>query len=641
MSIAKRLTLCNWMRLRGTQQLRLESKVYAVVARHESDPDRSNFLGKTALVEAFRFAYFGKHRHRTEDEWITKGESEGSVGVEHDDGFFVARSRVRGKSTKLSAGWSDARVPPATGDEAQALIERYLGLTLRDFDASAFLNERGIAKMVLADPADRMAVVEAWLELAPLKAAEAYVSLQLGQAATEVDCVAQEILGVARRRSTIRTSEQLLLDIQGAENRIIIARNAGKLASADVRSARDLRASMGKVEEHARLRAEGQELLSGSNAPPSNLAAREVDHVQANALFHEASRDEQAKRKLAMAEFDGVCPVAGIACPAREEINGRAVENAAMHAEAHLRLAESKVKLQAVVERLEYARKLAAGEASRVARVDAIQKRMVALEAEVDADQGELRVVVDQEGAQRRVTTAAVESAEAQLTLRRAHDDLDLHASLDQQRDAMVQRLEAAEKVLATWREAALVLGPRGAQRAVAEPFLSSIEDGANEALAEAGVGLKVAIQWEHEGKDAAKSCAACGHPFPATLRAKQCAKCGEARGKNLVNRLDFDFSNRSAGAEDMWGIALQLAACAWLRAGRHASLESAFLDEPLAHCDRAHRRMMTKAFVTMLGRFGIRQAFVIMHSADVAAFPGVITITGRHDGTSTVEVTS
>ncbi|MGA7123734.1 MAG: hypothetical protein WBY94_26755, partial [Polyangiaceae bacterium] len=62
-------------------------------------------------------------------------------------------------------------------------------------------------------------------------------------------------------------------------------------------------------------------------------------------------------------------------------------------------------------------------------------------------------------------------------------------------------------------------------------------------------------------------------------------------------------------------------------------------LDEPLAHCDRAHRRSLSRAFATMLaGRFGARQAFVIMHSPEASGFPATIRVTGREDGSS-VEV--
>ncbi len=65
--------MTNFACYRGEHVLGLEAKTYAIVARKHDDPERSNFLGKSSLMEAIYFALYGEHRHRFEDDWITRG----------------------------------------------------------------------------------------------------------------------------------------------------------------------------------------------------------------------------------------------------------------------------------------------------------------------------------------------------------------------------------------------------------------------------------------------------------------------------------------------------------------------------------------------------------------------------------------
>jgi DNA repair exonuclease SbcCD ATPase subunit len=154
-----RLHFKNWGPFKGDHVLLLEPTFYAVTARLENDRERSNFLGKTSLLEAIRFALFGEHRHRLEDSWITDGESDGLVGIELDARFSILRKRVRGKSTKLQA--FEYGEKEAVGDEAGDLIQRWLGLGEEDFDACHLAQGRASA-FVTGDSSWRTERVVAW-----------------------------------------------------------------------------------------------------------------------------------------------------------------------------------------------------------------------------------------------------------------------------------------------------------------------------------------------------------------------------------------------------------------------------------------------------------------------------------------------
>jgi hypothetical protein len=127
--------LVNWGCFKGEHVLDLDAIPYAVVATREGDPERSNWNGKTMLLEAIPFALYGVHRHRLEEGWISKGEVESSVTLMFD-GWTVCRFRVPGKGTQLEVRMYNRDLKPEfrgdefKGDEAQRKIEELVGLGL-------------------------------------------------------------------------------------------------------------------------------------------------------------------------------------------------------------------------------------------------------------------------------------------------------------------------------------------------------------------------------------------------------------------------------------------------------------------------------------------------------------------------------
>jgi DNA repair exonuclease SbcCD ATPase subunit len=635
--ILKDIVLRNWMCFRGEHHLHLEPKAYAVLGRQGQNVERSNFMGKTALVEAVRFAYFGEHRFRTEDAWVSEGEAEGGVQLLHDDGFLVSRIRVRGKRTTVRAGEKNG--PFATGDEAQALINKHLGLTLADFEASAYVRAREVARLVNDDPAERMRMVEAWLRLAPLKAAAKYNEGRLGSALGVVDLAAARLLEVATARNALEPAESaaILLEKHGA--RLRECEVLTELLREEDRQAAALTQMQAYHFQRDKARAQVEELAAAHGPrPASDLKSLSAAMVAAASAYNKARDQEAQDAEVADGEFDGACPVAAMQCPARDTINAGRVAASARHVVSSARLKAAHEALEAAREALE-----AAQEEHRTWELTegVLQEKRVYV-AELE------KFVTDKPAVARPRASIAAEWDAVNELSRNARDgaeaarrDLATHARLDKVQARLEKDLEAANARLNALRTAALVLGPRGAQRRVAEPFLRAVEAGANAALAEAGVDLRVRVAWEHEGKEPASACGACGHPYPASARPKECSRCGAERGKQVVNRLDFEFSDRSDGAEDMWGVAVQMAATEWLRRARGSQLECAFFDEPWARLDVAHRRAMTRAFVHMQRHFGLRQSLVISHSPEAAGFPGIIVVTGLGPKSSKVEVVS
>lgn len=634
----------NWLCFRGRHTIHLEPRAYAVVAQAEDDPERSNWQGKTAFVEAMRFALYGEHRHRLENGWITRGEKGGSVTLTFDTGFLVERKRQRGESTQLTA--INAAGTMATGPMAQKLIDQVLGVGARDFMATAYFAQRDTARLVTVPAGKRMEVVGEWLRLAPVLAAEEHNAAKLRAAADAADRLRASI--AAHKDAEVRelagsTHEAITNEAHVLRNERSASRTEQESLELALRAVdafdrvRDLRG------EYERLVEEGKALAEsiGSAFDPHEAELQRLEAEQAvrtaNSRHAVVLALYEQRAELARGEFSGTCPVAGIACPAKDAINASTKANA-------LLLEESQDFLCAARE--DYGKKeekyrAVAGEINRHAGLVGLRERATSLREQIKAAKGEWRdPCVSREELQRqwREERDRGDAKARELHVLLARVERAVAAAM--QRDKLEVELEGVERSLGTLREAAQVLGRNGVRRRIAEPFLRQLEAGANEALAACGVQLSVKVLWEHEGEDRAKACALCGHPFPDTAKAKQCARCQAPRGKNIVNRLEFELSDQSTAAEDLAGITLQLAARSWLMQDRGSALELVVLDEPLAHCDRAHRRQLTRAFVAMLaGRFGARQAFVISHSPDTqGAFPGTLRIIGGPQG-SHVEV--
>ncbi len=98
------IRLRNWMCFGGDVAIEdLPASPIAVVARFADDRERSNWAGKTAFLEAIRWALLGAHRKRTDDGIIFHGASAARVELVFDGPLplSVVRSRPRGGPTLL------------------------------------------------------------------------------------------------------------------------------------------------------------------------------------------------------------------------------------------------------------------------------------------------------------------------------------------------------------------------------------------------------------------------------------------------------------------------------------------------------------------------------------------------------------
>jgi DNA repair exonuclease SbcCD ATPase subunit len=627
-----RIRTKNWMCFRGEHVLDLRPGAYAVVARAEDDADRSNGSGKTALLEIVLHALEGEHRKRTEDEWITRGESSGENELTLSNGARILRSRSRGKRTTLyyfPAGGGQ----PAMQDEAQRLIRELVGLSADDFRATCYLGQRQTARLVLAKSEERMSVVSSWLRLAPLERCE-------DAARTRASALAQrlQVVDVQRaqyRESLANASEDALQDaLSLADNEGARANDRVTALTEEISSNAERVVAQRASQEYDEVVAEGTRLRADYEARDVGSLEKKLAEVErrldvARSDFQAYSRDKSTKAVLARGDFDGRCPVAEIRCPATREINAQRVRNKRLFADATERAATADaVLIEVTGESTSLAAEIQAAERIHV-RLTALREQASRLK-ERRGGKGpqpeDPQVLRDALGKAQEALRMALERVAA------AREALRLSREVRTRLEALDAEATRLGDDLATAREAVVVFGKSGAQRRVAESAMAEIEDGTNAILSACGVDLTVRVTWSREGQGLARACDACGHPYPASARAKSCDRCHAGRGPQLIHRCEFELSDQSGGLEDLAGVGLQLSAATWLRRERDIAWSTALVDEPFGALDRANRRALGSHLAAMLsGRYGFEQSFVVAHSPDVlAAMPNCVEIVRR-----------
>ncbi len=621
--IISKIKISNFGCYAGDHELYLDPTIYAIVARHEQDPERSNFLGKSTLLEAIDFALYGRHSHRLEDGIITIGTTVSSVELVFDDGSSILRGRKIGNSTKLY--WNPAQGTSCMGDAAQKIINQVIGLSPDDFLATCYFEQRQVARFILASPQERTSIVVGWLGLELVERAESLVRTKSSELQNQIsfcDLVVNDNkrvmeaaflqLGLSNDNSR---DELVVLEQEATKAESLHQKVYDELREQEVQSQQWAKA-FADAEQYDTVVAKGQELaveLRKLQVP--DIIPLHDDLVARAAVLVEARTKLLGLQKVVKGEFDGRCPVAPLECPARAQINNLGIQATRAAQKARDIVTEA---LEAKTE----ATNLYGAAEDMVARKQKLETQLEGLRTRAQELRGSKKLVQDKK--KPADMTARMEATHEDL-LRATRRTTVVKQAL-QQYDQAEQKWQNARKqridfehLLETHQEMTAILGKNGAQRRIAESTLQFIESEANAFLSDAGVDLSITILWSRDGQGWATSCEKCGQSFPTSTKVRECTKCKTVRGPKIISKLDIELSARSGAAEDLAGIAIQLAASCWLRNERSASWSVCMLDEPSAQLDRAHRRAITAALPRMLQRAGFQQAFIISHSPDMA----------------------
>lgn len=619
----KGLRITNFARFRGDHEMDLSAGVHAIVAALGTDPNRSNWLGKTSLLTAIRWALFGEltDAWKTVDSAISDGEKSMGVDVELTDGTFVSRTKLRGQSAQLKVIVNTPNGEKMLAqDVAQAEVCRRLGSTLKDFDATVWMGQKSMARLLRMDPAERTTVVNDWFGLQKLVVAAEIVARKY----TETDrryFEERTKLGLASD-AAVGDREQLVRSVLDARLKV----QQAKLKISENQRARlahdkwETLAALVKRRDRAATEAEAIEAEQPKvvTVDSVNVARTMVETCRADLAA--ALKERKRLEELARGQFDGMCPVVCAECPVADKVVSQKEAIATLLGAARVAFVTADEALTSnamTLAKLEDQRKVFvdwerrlrdAMAATKALEADGTIPKVLGPEPESVGVDPDLEVLI-------RAETAAANALAAHET---AVSDVEKY-------QAEVDRITKSRELL---RIAMRILGKGGAQRRIATRNLEAIEKMANAVLDRAGVDLKVTIEYGRELQEVATICD-CGTAFARSTKERVCATCGAARGKKRDEKLYIRTSSVSGATEDLAGVAIQMAAARWRRLATGGEWSVVALDEPFGALD-AHNRLAMAKTLAALASDGFEQAFVVAHSSDVLeALPHRIRITG------------
>lgn len=640
----------NWLRYKGRQRRKFRQDFYGVTCRWKHNADRSNMGGKSAFMEGVRFALNGNHRKDTEDEWIFYGAEEGGVTLWlqeiPDIGICIKRTRILGKSTQLivELDYGGAK-ETKKGKEAQEYIDKTIGLSPDDFDSSSYFGQKMMSRFITDVAGKRMDIVVGWLGLGPLENAYDLVGEDLAEVVKEIaeleankrtclDLIKQVTEPLGQVGNALQMVEVLDHEIVDLEAKLLEAKKTLQLFMDQGKAEFQAKQDFADAKEYHRIVQEGKALRRKIDGYSGDLVGNDFitkskkkrDELQKE--IGVARANLATKRELAKGDFDGVCPVGGIECPVKKELNKDRPESRRLlvHAEG---VAQSLMKKD--------------GELRDQINADAARQKMY----EEDSTERERLLkeaakykpaadrVLEEREPDEEISTTDEDTLKAHENCMTIKQELTQHQTgrdLVEKQVALFEKVDKKLVVLRTraqlLREAHHIFSKGGAQRQIAMGVFGQIERGANLALSKCNIDLQVKVSWERETGELAKTCIDCGNAFPKSRKEKICSLCGATRGIHFEHKFEVIPSDRSGGAEDLGGIVVQLSAAEWLRRARESGWAVAFLDEPFAHLDKEHSRSLAGHLPGLLRHFGFQQAFISAHSASVmAAMPAMVEI--------------
>jgi DNA repair exonuclease SbcCD ATPase subunit len=647
MARIERIKLSGWMPFASEHDVALPAGPIAVVATYRSNPRRSNWAGKTSLIEAVTWCLFGSHRKRLDDGVINNSCDECIVELDLGDGVIARRSRKRGSSTvfTITVDGESRR-----GSAAQQLLVERLGVTLEDYEATVSFRQDDIESIVGLRAGMRREIISTWLRLERWTHAAKKASERSRKALQRLGELRAARTTLAATHVSVDTTERMrgeqIADDLDDALRKLRARAAEidrELAGSDAVDELER-----QLQELARLRATIAELRPQllSRAP----VQREFDQASdalgaaASALDAATKRDAEILR-IRSREFDGLCPITCKSCPVADEVQAEVASSATLRAAAmseRERATAAKRAAEGVVERLR----------SRLRTLDQVAGSYnAAMERgkELRALVGD-RSIADVEAA--RVALVRLRERKSEIAVeieQHVREQAKVLAVLDASKRTSAELARLDLELVAAEREVRIsalmvrALGPTGVPARIARAHIETLESSANELLVDSGLSLEFA--WERATKDRTPTCIECGHIYVGQ-RDKKCPHCGAERGQKMSDELEImvddgsgeieDVKAKSGGAKVLVASALRLAAAAMLREVRGASIAWATIDEPFGPLDSELREALARVFSGMLGSVGLEQAFVVSHDqALLDSLPSKLVIE-RADGAST-----
>lgn len=609
------LELLNFMPFQGTQELKnLGPGVYGVSGLFEGLVGRSNRSGKSALLEAFRYALNGVARKVSiVDKYIHNGQKEMGVKLWFNGDSNVHRKRIR-------KGQASVLVNDSKPKNVDQVMFDKIGIEDSDFVDTCFVEQGGLHGVLGKTSGKIKTDVMRWLGLDIWKEVEKQVLVELKKVEKDVER-AQMNIDLADG-DILRLKDAKLSQEEFDLTEFEIVRFQEKIdACKDIeRTLKDLDEKIGEsraiskalkiIKEHGTVERKVEVSADGLVA-----AKQERDEVlEIKGKLNSEKREAEKNLK----NFDGICPVDGVGCPRVDDINEDTVNRMHVFTEVsknHERVCQNYKGANDDVRAKEITHQVLVENFQWLEKAKGVVKNCGDKPEDIDAIMKKRDEIVD----------GVKDIKEYRNRLDDLRDEMSEMKAMKMRRDdAMARKIKFAVEIKEAavardnMRTFAFAVGKKGIPSMQVENALVSIQDNANDVLEELGTEHRLEFSFETYLQKKEAFCPECGFIY---TKEKKCPACNigrdyEKSDELTVNVIDNgnvqSFGQDSGGGKDLLALAVRIGLAKFF------GIKVLFLDECCGSLDEENLRLFVD-MVSGLPKHGFYQVFVISHRPDVA----------------------
>lgn len=659
------LELKNFMAYKKLKIIFNDKDVIGIICNYINNKKKSNFGGKTTIIEGIKYAAFGLSRASNEISLIHKGKELmwAKLVLIDADGvkYPIKRGRDINNKGMLECGWVEKK------REAQEAINDLIGSDEHDFELTSFFDQEDINGFMNLKPAKMKEFMMRWLQNLHWTELSKMVSEDLKELNDQLEelRIKKETLtddiGIKSEvkdeiKESKRQNRKLILEKEDIEKRLNKLKKTNILSSKQIKKLKvvlsELNDSIKETKEEldnlVNVKKEYKKCKIAITKYDKELGVISTKELnkESNKIsngINNKRRDIKEMQELidtVKEDFTGMCPVLKEKC-GRIEYNPKTVkkwkkkikvfsgelsklkeeERAISYTREKLEIyGEMKNTLKNIKLELKGTKTLEKSLEHQKRRRKAIQKRLKdGVNPKIDRKIERLSDTVSQ-------LSECVSESNQKLGA------LVSNLSRIIKTRKKIKRIKSEaielERNIIQLKYISLIFGKNGISSQEIENAFDAIEDDINFILDKMQCGLDVSFSADRELGKWEENCVVCNWRFPKGTRLRNCESCGESRKKKrrdelslkvTKNGIESDFEMNSGGGKVLISMAVRIALTRLKQRQTGSNFMVLFLDEPDKSLDEHNSESFMNLITTTLTKnFSFLQLFWISHSKKI-----------------------
>jgi DNA repair exonuclease SbcCD ATPase subunit len=650
----KSLSFKNFMRIKSATLDMQDKDIIGIIGKYDHDDKRSNYVGKSSILEAIRYAITGKSRASKTQQLIHFGQDVMEIVlvlVSDDNEEFTIRRGcdVNGKSV-LEVGWGDKK------REGQELINDILGIDDKDFDLTFFFKQSEISQFMNLGSAEKKKMVMKWQKNDHWidKEKAAIEDVKKLKDSIKVD-------EITLRNLELNLGDENTLQDQYGRTRVLISDCEAKLDNLK-KELKQLNKNNTTKEAYDKAVIEYKKLSREKPVVIDRLkkiadAKKRLDDVMADYseedilakrdLYKQTVKEKsdlEAERNVLTKKLEKLTKHNSGMCPIIEEPCDRIKltdEQLASMAQAIDGISKKIVKTKQAENSILAGISVQEEKKAEIAKLNAIVSNEKEVKSQykhfssLDEELSKIIKSYDIE-AEEKIEDINLNIEIENKNLSKLNSELSVikHKidEIEKNRNNIEEirtKISSRSEVLSDLQYVAFMFGKNGIPSLEIENSFQEVEDEINFILSHIDKNITVEFKPDRELQSWEELCLSCGWKYPKGTKDHRCKVCSTPRSKkkkdelqlNVVqghNEMSFDMC--SGGLQTLVSLSVRIALTMMLKRQNNTKLNVLFLDEIDSALDEANKESIKSIVSTILvDKLGFRQVFWISHDKTIS----------------------